>query len=135
MFFQGRLADLTSLSHLREELASCQKLNVAMQKHLHAWCAISTKRNPAVMLDQASLPWFAELNRSLQDSFDDVAFRSKLRESARCLRTLATQILQRGQAEYPGLDASALMAALEGTGGPLPGEVDMLFASADLLAA
>jgi hypothetical protein len=31
---------------------------------------------PAVMLDQASLPWFAELNRSLNDTLDDAQFRA-----------------------------------------------------------
>jgi flavin-dependent dehydrogenase len=127
MFFQGRMADLASLSHLRDELAGCQKLNVAVQGFLRGWCALSTKRNPAVMLDQASVPWFAELNRSLQDPLDDAGFRNKLRASALRLRELATEILDRGCAEYPALDGADLLSAITATGGRLQGAQSMLF--------
>ena len=68
-FFQRRLADLASLSVLRGELDHCQALNLEVQALLRAWSASRpgpTVANPAVMLDQAALPWFAELNRSLR---------------------------------------------------------------------
>ena len=45
--------------------AHCQALNVAVQALLRAWSAREpSKRNPAVMLDQASLPWFAAAQRA-----------------------------------------------------------------------
>lgn len=109
-FFQGRLTDLSALAASREELALCQKLNVEVQRFLRAWSAVSAKRNPAVMLDQASLPWFAELNRSLNDKLDDAQFRARLRQSTERLQLLAREMLARTRAEHPSLDGSALQA-------------------------
>ena len=127
LFFHGRLADLAALSHLRDELAACQRLNLAVQDHLRAWSGFSEKRNPAVMLDQAAVPWFAELNRSLQDTLDDAAFRARLRGAARRLRALATEISGRSAAEHAALDGAALRAAIDAAGGPLHGDEPMLF--------
>ncbi|HWH83802.1 MAG TPA: FAD-dependent monooxygenase [Burkholderiaceae bacterium] len=111
-FFQGRLADLAALGALRDELAQCRALNQAAQDFLRAWSARSSKRNSAVMLDQASLPWFAELNRSLNDTLDDAAFRARIRASTAQLRTLAAEMLARAEREHPGLDGAALRAVL-----------------------
>jgi flavin-dependent dehydrogenase len=135
MFFATRLTDMGALSHLRDDLAACQKLNVAVQTYLRAWGQLSAKRNPAVMLDQASLPWFAELNRSLQDSLDDAAFRSKLKTAARTLRMLATEVLARGAEEHPRLDGRVLQAVLDAAGGPLMSDAPMLFAAVAQLEA
>ena len=129
LFFHGRLTDLAALSHLRDELAACQRLNLAVQDHLRAWSGFSEKRNPAVMLDQAAVPWFAELNRSLQDTLDDAAFRARLRGAARRLRALATEISGRSAAQHAALDGAALRAAIDAAGGPLHGDEAMLFAS------
>ena len=68
------------------------------QTLLRAWSA--TRRpeavpNPAVMLEQASLPWFAALNASLRDRLDDRAFRERFRHSTRQMRTLAAEIALR----------------------------------------
>jgi hypothetical protein len=134
MFFQGRLTDLASLAHLRDELANCQKMNQAVQDFLRAWGLVSARRNPAQMLDQASVPWFVELNRSLEDVLDDTAFRAQLRAAARRLRALATEIVERGCSEYPALDASALRAAIVAAGGLLHGEAPMLFPAPDEVA-
>ena len=109
-FFQGRLADLGAMSALRDELAQCQKLNIEAQAFFRAWSAVSEKRNRAVMLDQAALPWFAELNRSLNDTLDDAQFRLRLRASTAQLRQLAREMLARAEAAYPGLDGHALRA-------------------------
>lgn len=106
--FHDRLADLSSLAALRSELARCQALNRAVQDFLRAWSAVSEKRNPAVMLDQAALPWFAELNRSLNDTLDAAGFVARIRESNAQLHTLAGQILGRALADHPGLDTGAL---------------------------
>jgi flavin-dependent dehydrogenase len=94
-FFQRRLADLAALSALRAELAHCQALNDEVQALLRAWSAarpLAGVANRAVMLDQASLPWFSELNRSLLDGLDDAAFRERIRHSTRQMRTLAAEI-------------------------------------------
>jgi len=109
-FFQGRLTDLAAMGASREDLALCQKLNVEVQAFLRAWSSVSAKRNPAVMLDQASLPWFAELNRSLNDTLDDAQFRARLRESTERIKLLAREMLARARADHPTLDGSALEA-------------------------
>ena len=127
-FFQRRLTDLAALSHLRDELAACQQLNQAVQDVLRDWGRFSARRNPAVMLDQAAMPWFAELNRSLHDPLDDAAFRHKLVSGARLLRALATDIAERGCHDHPALDTSALHAAIAAAGGPLHADEAMLFA-------
>ncbi|OUL99673.1 NAD(P)/FAD-dependent oxidoreductase [Variovorax sp. JS1663] len=130
IFFQQRLTDLALLGTVREELQHCQRLNVAMQDFLRAWSAKSAKRNPAVMRDQAALPWFAELNRSLNDRLDDEAFKARLRASTTQLRALAGEILQRACAEHPGLDNDALRTVLADHAQPPPAPAaPMLFAA------
>jgi flavin-dependent dehydrogenase len=116
LFFQQRLTDLSALSHLRDELAACQRLNLAVQDFLRAWSGASRRRNAPVMLDQASVPWFVELNRSLEDRLDDAAFRARLRDAAARLRALAAEMLQRAATDCPGLDGPerAALAALVG---------------------
>jgi len=117
LFFQGRLADLAVLSHLRDEFAHCQRLNLAVQAFLHAWGDSSARRNPAVMLDQASMPWFKALNGSLLDTLDDAGFRQRIRNNTAMLNALAQQLLERGCGEHPQLDGTALREAI----GALPG--------------
>ena len=117
LFFQNRLADLAALSHLRDDLAHCQRLNLAVQAFLHAWGGVSARRNPAVMLDQASMPWFKALNGSLLDVLDDAGFRSRIRASTAMLTALAQELLDRGCSEHPQLDGSALREAIAAAGG------------------
>jgi flavin-dependent dehydrogenase len=131
-FVQHRLADLGMMSKLRNELAHCQKLNFAIQAFLRDWSTRSHKRNPAVMLDQAALPWFAELNKSLHDAQDDdVAFQRRICNSVAQLNTLAREILGRACVEHPELDASALLLLLStwGEASPTP-DLPMLLAAA-----
>jgi hypothetical protein len=127
LFFQQRLADLASLSHLRDELVHGQRLNLAVQDLLQRWGRVSARRNPAVMLDQASVPWFVELNRSLTDRLDDAGFRQRLRDATARLHALAAELLQRAQAEHPGLDGSGLQTLLASRPAPAP-HAPMLFA-------
>jgi len=108
LFFHQRLTDLASMAVLRTELADCQQLNSTVQAFLRQWSGHSGRRNPAVMLDQAAMPWFAELNRSLTDTLDTPAFRDRIRQSRQQLRQLAAQILARAMDEHPGLDGAAL---------------------------
>ena len=63
------------------------------------------------MLDQASLPWFAALNKSLLDSLDDDAFRGRIRHSTQLMRTLAAEIAGRAEAGA-GVAAPALRRLL-----------------------
>jgi flavin-dependent dehydrogenase len=112
IFFHRRLTDLALLGSVRDELQHCQRLNFAVQHFLRAWSAVSRKRNPAVMHDQAALPWFAELNRSLNDDLDDDAFKERVRASTDQLAVLAGEILERATGEHPGLDGAELRALL-----------------------
>ncbi|WP_043116949.1 NAD(P)/FAD-dependent oxidoreductase, partial [Pseudacidovorax intermedius] len=115
LFFHERLTDVATLGNLREELQHCQQLNIAMQGFLRAWSLVSERRNPARMLDQAALPWFAELNASLRESPlpDAAAFQARLRQCVAQLRTLAHQIHRQALDQHPGLDDSALAALLD----------------------
>jgi flavin-dependent dehydrogenase len=134
MFCQQRLTDLASLGRLRDELALCQQLNVEVQHFLRAWGAVSQRRNLPVMLDQASVPWFVELNRSLQDNaLSDDEFRQRIREAALRMQQLAGELLQRGLHEHPGLDGSALRALLPTQALQKPTQ-SLLFPSAEALA-
>jgi len=134
LFFQHRLTDLTMMGRLRGELTSSMDLNFAMQRFMRAWSGVTEKRNPAVMLDQASLDWFAELNRGLRDPLDDAGFKVRLRETTAQLRELALEIVQRARAEHPELDAAEVLGILgaagirEGGAAGTAGRPSMLFA-------
>ncbi|MGJ7614200.1 MULTISPECIES: NAD(P)/FAD-dependent oxidoreductase [unclassified Variovorax] len=112
IFFQQRLTDLHALGGLKSEMQHCQRLNVAVQTLLRHWSAASERANPAVMLDQAAMPWFAELNRSLKDTLDDAAFRARIRASTVQLRQLAGEILARARAADANVDAGDLPSLL-----------------------
>ncbi|MBB3182387.1 NAD(P)/FAD-dependent oxidoreductase [Variovorax sp. Sphag1AA] len=112
IFFQQRLTDVALLGQVRNDLQHCQRLNFAIQDFLRAWSAVSNRRNPPALLDQAALPWFAELNRSLTDRLDDRAFVKRLKDSARQLDLLATEILERATLDHPALEAGKLRAVL-----------------------
>ena len=111
-FFQQRLTDINALGALKEELQHCQRLNLAVQTLFRTWSASSRKRNRAVMLDQAAMPWFAELNRSLKDELDDAGFKARIRASTVQLRQLARQILEAAQGNDADVDAGTLPALL-----------------------
>ncbi|WP_241660967.1 NAD(P)/FAD-dependent oxidoreductase [Variovorax guangxiensis] len=128
IFFHDRLTDLSLLGSLKDELQHSQRLNIAVQAMLRAWSGASQKRNPAVMLDQASLPWFAELNRSMNDTLDDDAFVARIRASVAQLRQLAEEIRERALECDPTLDDSALRLLLEeNRPSRAAGEAAMLF--------
>jgi hypothetical protein len=85
------------------------------------------------MLDQADLPWFAELNRSLLDRLGDVAFRERIRFSTRQMRALAEEIAVR--AAEAGVDVQRLRRLLEidaHFGALRAGATPMLFASTSI---
>jgi len=108
----------------------CQRLNIEVQGFLRAWGAASDCRNPAVMLDQAAVPWFVELNRSLQDKLDANAFRERIHAAAGRLKALAGQIVERACAEHPQLDAAVLRELITSGAKPTAAHEPMLFAPA-----
>lgn len=112
IYFQRRLADLVSLSRLREPLEQAKALNAAMQDLLRQWSAACPRVNPKRMLDQASLPWFRELNRSLQDTLDDAGFRARMVANVAQLRELAVEITARAVADVPALASHPIHALL-----------------------
>ena len=131
LFFAGRLTDMAALSHLRAELDHCRGLTVEVQACLRAWGRLSRRRNAPVLLDQATLPWSAELNRSLQDPLDDEAFRQRLKQAEARLRALALELLLRGTGEHPAVDGSALRAVVDADGRPVTPHGPMLFHNAN----
>jgi flavin-dependent dehydrogenase len=114
-FFHDRLTDLTAMATLRDEMARCQRLNLAVQSFLREWSGHSLKRNVPAMLDQASIPWFAELNRSLNDTLDAAQFAERIRQSSAQLHALAREILERATQEHPSLDGEELRKLTEPT--------------------
>ena len=134
LFCQERLTDLASLGHLRDALASCQKLNIEVQHFLRAWGSVSQRRNLPVLLDQAAVPWFVELNRSLLDKLDDSAFRARIVAAQHTLQRLAGELLLRATSEHPSLDGKALRALLPAAA-LLPPTEPLLFPSPDALLA
>ncbi len=112
LFFQNRMTDVNAMARLQSALADAQSLNVAMQKFLSAWGDVSPGHNPAQMLDQASLPWFAELNRGLTDELDETAFNARMEASMTQLIALAADIVASATAKHPELDASDVLAWL-----------------------
>jgi hypothetical protein len=124
LFFAERIADLPTLSRLRPELAQAQALNVAVQDLLGEWGRRNqgaAAANPApAFLDQASVSWFAELNRALQDPLDNAAFRQRLRDNVQRLRVLAAELARAARHDQPTIDAAAVNALCEGLDGEQP---------------
>jgi hypothetical protein len=112
LFFQRRLTDTANIARLSVQLNHAQALNLAMQNFLRAWSQLSPKRNAAVMLDQASLPWFAELNRGLRDELDETGFRARIIEGVALLDTLAREIVARAVQRCPQVDANEMLSLL-----------------------
>ncbi|AEG91316.1 Candidate Halogenase [Ramlibacter tataouinensis TTB310] len=112
LYFQGKLTDVTAMGRLQQPLAAVQKLGIAMQDFLRAWDAAGRAPDRARMLDQAALPWFAELNRGLTDPLDDAGFRQRLQQGLELLDVLALQITAYARASHPQLDDSAVRASL-----------------------
>ena len=84
---------------------------------MREWSLLSPKRNDAVMLDQASLPWFAELNRGLRDELDEEGFRARIIEDVALLDTLAREIVTRAVQRCPQVDAERGAEVVELSGG------------------
>ena len=130
LFFQDRLTDTVSIARLATELAHCTVLNRTVQAFMREWSRLSPQRHARDMLDQTTLPWFAELNRSLTDRLDETAFRERIRQNTALLNSLAAQIVERALAQCPQLDASPVLKLIEGAAMNAVGVDRMLFAEA-----
>jgi flavin-dependent dehydrogenase len=128
LFFQRRLTDLANISRLSEQLNHTRALNQAMQDFMREWSKVSSRSNPSVLLDQAALPWFAELNRGLRDELDDEGFRARIIEYTALLNSLAVEIVERACAEHDSLDCSSVRKLL--AAGPPPMVESLLFTKA-----
>ena len=98
---------------MKNKLAAIQNINAEMQLFLRAWNLVSVKRNLPHMLDQASLPWFAELNKELRDELTDAQFAERIDKQLLQLNELAAEIVITLQRDYPQLDASALISHIK----------------------
>jgi flavin-dependent dehydrogenase len=142
LFYQNKLVDMGIMARLQKPLAQLQELNQAVQHFLRAWSAVSKKRNPVQMLDQASLDWFAELNRGLKDVLDENGFRQRMTDNFALLHRLARELFERACSEHGGLaqseEGAALTACMKSTQitlganseAWLPTEASLLFSNA-----
>lgn len=115
-FCQSRLTDIAAISRLGADLQACQRLNAAVQKFLRAWGTVSPRRNPAVMLDQYSVSWFADLNAALSRPHTDAEFDASIRRARRRLEVLATQLVDRAHSEHRHLDDQEIRGLVGGAG-------------------
>ena len=113
LFFQNKLIDVSCMARMQGKLVNIQAINVQMQLFLRAWNRVSAKRNLPQMLDQASLPWFAQLNRELRDELSDAQFAARIDAQLLQLQALASEIVVAAVRDYPSLDASAVTALLD----------------------
>jgi flavin-dependent dehydrogenase len=129
LFFQRRLTDVKMLSRVRDELNGSKVLNSAMQGFLRDWSARSERRNRPVLLDQARLDWFTELNRGLRDPLDDEGFKARIQHTTRQMRQLAREIVETATARHPGLDAGPVLSVLDSAPGELAARMLFDFAA------
>jgi flavin-dependent dehydrogenase len=113
LFFQNKLIDVSCMARMRDKLANIQDINREMQLYLRAWNLVSAKRNLPHMLDQASLPWFAQLNKELRDDLSDAQFMQRMDQQLLQLHELAAEIIVTSQRDYPALDVQSLRALIK----------------------
>jgi flavin-dependent dehydrogenase len=109
LFFQQRLTDLDIFEDLEEPLTRARTLNSSMQSLMREWSAATCPREGSAragrkdMLDQAALPWFAELNRALTDVLHDEEVRARVRENVGQLERLGAEIAGLALRDAPAL--------------------------------
>jgi hypothetical protein len=100
------------MSRLKRELGAAQVLNLRVQELFRRWSRAQRPVNPPRMLDQAALPWFAELNRSLADPLSEAEFLARMRRNTALLHELAAEILARARAAAPAVNSLELESAI-----------------------
>ena len=128
LFMQNKLIDVVGMSRMTPKLERAQAVNCAVQSLLRRWGEAGAGANPARMIDQASMPWFAELNRGLKDKLDSKQFDARLDEAIARLDLLADEIVERVLASDSGIDVSELSGLIRR--GSSLGSQPMLFALA-----
>lgn len=108
LFFQNKLTDVMCMARMKARLALIQDINRQMQLFLRNWSAVSAKRNLPQMLDQASLPWFAQLNKELRDDLTNEEFLLRIDKCLAQLNGLAAEIVAVATKDYPDLDIQKL---------------------------
>ena len=128
LFMQNKLIDVVGMSRMTPKLERAQAVNCAVQSLLRRWGEVGAGANPARMIDQASMPWFAELNRGLKDKLDSKQFDARLDEAIARLELLADEIVERVLASDSGIDVIELSGLIRR--GSSLGSQPMLFALA-----
>ena len=113
LFFQNKLVDVSIMARMRTKLATIQNLNNEMQRYFRQWNQVSAKRNPAQMLDQASLPWFAKLNKELRDVLSTEEFMRRIDQQLLQLHAVAAEIVIESQRDYPMLNAQVVLELID----------------------
>lgn len=101
------------MARMRTKLATIQNLNNEMQRYFRQWNQLSAKRNPAQMLDQARLPWFAKLNKELRDVLSTEEFLRRIDQQLLQLHAVAAEIVIESQRDYPMLNAQAVLDLID----------------------
>lgn len=113
LYFQRRLTDLALLSRVGDTLQACMALNRNVQALLRVWSARPVASGDGFMIDQAAMPWFAQLNRELTDRLDEDGFVARIEDGAALLRDLAAEIIDLTAGEA---DEAARAAVRQWTG-------------------
>ena len=128
LFFQNKLTDIITMGRMGRNFVAVEKLNIAVQLFLRKWSEVSERSNPAQMLDQSRLAWFAELNRGLADQLDEASFKVRIDEMLTQLDAMAVEIVTHATAKYPELDGSDVLSFVKA--GAHQQKIPMLFAHA-----
>jgi hypothetical protein len=112
LVFQGALTDIGLMGRLGPRLDAIGARNAAIQRLLREWAASGPHPNPARMIDQASIPWFAALNGELGDRLAAPALEARIARNDRLMQRLAGEIAAAAGADGVAIDHSALAASL-----------------------
>lgn len=126
LFFQNKLTDIVAMARLTPKLERAQAINVAVQSLLQRWGHCGRNPNPRRMIDQASIAWFAELNRGLTDRLEGKQFDARFGQSLAQLEQLAGEILRAASQAQPRLEVASLMALIGSAQPQAAGQQPML---------
>ena len=132
LFRSQALTDLGLMQRLASRLDEIGERNAAVQRRLRAWAAAGPHPNPPRLIDQASIPWFAALNRELTEPLDAAGLEALLARNDDLLFRLALEIDDAARADGAAGDEPILASRREGTDVAQSAPAESLLA--DLLA-